>query len=200
MLKIHRLAALFAIFYGAAVAANGVTQQRIPDDSVTGSFRWIMDTPSSLRFQLVQRIPDQTRSFYNARGFSLEAANKYATACVMQTIFNNNSSDRTVAFDLADWRIVHETRSRPLKLTSEWQADWERLNVSQSGRIAFQWSQFPNVQKHGPGDWFQGMIAAELPPAAIFDLELHWTENGAARSATMKNIQCAEDRNLGDDT
>lgn len=189
--------ALLALASAAACAQDDTVQKRIVEDSDLGSYRWIMDTPSGVRFQLVQRIPDQTRSFYNGRGFPLEAADEYASACVMQTIVNNNSTDKVVTFKLADWRVVHDGKSRPLKLTSAWQQRWEQLDVPQPARIAFQWSQFPNVQKHEPGDWFQGMIAAELPGGTTFDLGMTWAENGVTRTATFRNIQCAKDRNLG---
>ncbi len=177
---------------------DAVEQQRIQEDAAIGSYRWILDAPSGVRFQLVQRIPDQTRSFYIGRGFSLQAADEYASACVMQTIVNNNTPDQLVTFNLADWRVVHDGRSRPLKLTKAWQQRWEQLNIAQPARIAFQWSQFPNVQRHEPGDWFQGMIAAELPGGESFDLEMTWAENGVTKTATFKDIQCAKDRKLGE--
>lgn len=190
---------LLVVACNPACAQDNIVQKRVQEDSTIGSYRWIVDTTSGVRFQLVQRIPDQTRSFYNGRGFPLEAADRYASACVMQTIVNNNSADKVVSFDLADWRVVHHGSEHPLKLTAEWQQEWERLGVPKSGRIAFQWSQFPNVQRHQPGDWFQGMIAAELPPDTTFELAIKWAENGEAHSAIIKDLQCAKDRNLGDD-
>jgi hypothetical protein len=176
--------------------AGDVSQRRVQDGDA-GAYRWILDTASGVRFQFIQRFPDQTRSFYNGRGFTLEAADKYASACVLQTVVNNNTNDKVVAFDLADWRVIEAGRERPLKLTADWQAEWERLGLPQSARIAFQWSQFPNVQEHQPGDWFQGMIAAELPPATVFELKIHWTENGIAHTAVVHDVQCAEDKKLG---
>jgi len=190
---------LLVIACNPVCAKDTVVQKRIQEDSAVGSYRWIVDSASGVRFQLVQRIPDQTRSFYNGRGFSLEAADRYASACVMQTIVNNNSADKAVTFDLADWRVVHHGSAHPLKLTAEWQHEWERLNVPKAARIAFQWSQFPNVQRHQPGDWFQGMIAAELPPDTKFELAIKWAENGEARSVIIKDLLCAKDRNLGED-
>jgi len=175
-----------------------VAQRRVQEDGPVMSYRWIVDAPSGVRFQLVQRVPDQTRSFYIGRGFALEAADRYASACVMQTIVNNNTADRILALDLANWRVVHGGRKRPLKLTAQWQQEWEQRGVPESARIAFQWSQLPNTQVHQPGDWFQGMIAAELPPASVFDLQISWNENGTEHTATIKDLQCAEDRNLGD--
>ena len=188
---------LLALPYSVVHAGDDISQKRVQEDSTIGSYRWIADAPSGARFQLVQRIPDQTRSFYNVRGFPINAADVYATSCVMQTIFNNNTNNKVVSFNLADWTITHNGVKKPLKLTTEWMDEWKKMGVSQSARIAFRWSQFPTVQKHQPGDWFQGMIAAGLPGGSSFDLGIKWTENGVTHTATIKDVQCAKDRILG---
>lgn len=191
----------FALLFcscSSAIAKDKFTQKRILNSGVVHSYRWIATAPSGVRFQLVQRIPDQTRSFYIDKGFSLKAADEYASACVMQTIFNNNTKDKTVSFNLADWRVIHNGISKPLKLRKQWLAEWEKLKVPKSARIAFRWSQFPTYQEHSPGDWFQGMIAVGLSPGSKFDLKITWSENKVVHTATMKNIQCAKDINLGD--
>lgn len=197
-------ARLFAVMAGTLLAsgcAAGVEPDAMPatvrvrEDAETGTYRWILAVPSGPLFQLVQRVPDQTRSFYIGRGFPHEAADRYASACVMQTLFNNNG-DRTVSFDLADWRILHDGAERPLQPTAAWQRQWERLGVAPPARIAFQWSQFPNVQRHDPGDWFQGMIAAGLPPGSTFALKLVWSEDSRVRTALMDGLVCADDKTL----
>lgn len=188
---------LFSV-YSSALAKDNFTQKRILNKGAVKSYRWIDTAPSGVRFTLVQRIPDQTRSFYIDKGFSLKAANKYASACVMQTIFNNNTSDKTVTFNLANWRVIHDGTSKPIKLRKEWLSDWKKLKVPMSAQIAFRWSQFPTYQKHSPGDWFQGMIAVGLKPGSKFDLKIVWTEDGVVHTGIMKNIQCAKDVNLGE--
>lgn len=76
------------------------------------------------------------------------------------------------------------------KTRSEWQADWEQPGVAQPARIAFRFSQLPAIQEPGPGDWFQGMIAVNLPEGETFDLELAWDENGMVRKHVMKELVC----------
>ncbi|MEJ2438652.1 MAG: hypothetical protein P8Z72_03150 [Gammaproteobacteria bacterium] len=190
--------ALLSFTCTSALAKDNFTQKRILNKGVVHSYRWIATAPSGVQFTLVQRVPDQTRSFYIDKGFSLKAANEYASACVMQTIFNNNTSDKTVTFNLANWRVIHNGISKPLKLRKAWLREWKHLKVPNSARIAFRWSQFPTYQKHSPGDWFQGMIAAGVSPGSKFDLKITWTENGVVHTATMKNIQCAKDISLGE--
>lgn len=198
MLKYVVCFALLSCACSSVLAKDIFNQKRILDNSAIHSYRWIATAPSGVRFQLAQRIPDQTRSFYNNKGFSLKAANKYATACIMETYFNNNTPDKTVTFNLANWRVIHKGVAKPLKPTKAWLREWKRLKVPKSALIAFRWSQFPSYQKHSPGDWFQGMIAAGLPPGAAFDLKITWSENGVAHTGIIKNIQCAKDRSLGE--
>lgn len=171
-----------------------VVEQRRLTEPETGSYRWIMDTSAGVRIQLVQRIPDQTRSFYIARGFPKAAADRYAEACVFQTILHNNTKDALVRIDLSDWRVLGNSGARALRLETEWQTQWEELGVSPSARVAFKWSQFPEKQKHRPGDWFQGMIAAQQSPGAEFDLKVRWYENEDMREAVVRGLKCSEDR------
>lgn len=185
-------------FVNAAVAGDDTeyTQTRVKQDDQVGSLHWTLETPSGVKFQLIQRVPDQTRSFYIARGFPAEAADRYATACVFQTIVENGSKDKELTIDLSQWTVQAGPDSHPLTLTEQWQQRWQDQGVSQSARIAFQWSQLPTVQRHAPGDWFQGMIATEIPPGEKFGLELHWSEDGQPHQAAFKGLECAADRTL----
>jgi len=178
--------------------SDGITQ-RLLTEPETGSYRWIMDTSGGIQIQLVQRIPDQTRSFYIARGFQRPAADRYAEACVFQTIFHNNSKDALVRIDLSEWRVLADGSEKALRLEPAWQAEWKKMGVSQSARVAFKWSQFPSKQKHRPGDWFQGMIAAERPFGSELDLKVKWSENGVKHEAVIRGLKCAEDRTLTED-
>lgn len=172
------------------------TQTRTQQDDEVGSYGWTLQTKNGVKFQLIQRVPDQTRSFYVARGFPLEAADRYATACVFQTIVENGTENKEVTIDLHNWKVVKSGTSHPLRLTGQWQQRWKESGVSDSARIAFQWSQFPTVQRHAPGDWFQGMIATQVPPDTKFGLVIRWKEDGQPREATLKQLECAQDRTL----
>jgi hypothetical protein len=188
----------FVVSHGvyAENTSNTIEQKRITDDDAVAAFRWIAETKTGVRFTFAQRIPDQTRSFYLARGFPSPASSLYATACIYQVILNNDSKDRVVKIDLADWRVIYNGKKKPIKLESDWQKTWQEMNISKSSRIAFRWSQFPKIQKHKPGDWFQGMAAADLPPSTEFDLYIKWLENDKPHDAIIHKLQCAADRNL----
>ena len=177
-------------------SSSYITQHRLTEKGQVGAYRWVAESPSGVRFQFAQRIPDQTRAFYMARGFSTAAANKYATACVFQAILNNNSKNLVIKTDLSNWQIIQNGKKSPLPLERDWQIIWNKMNISQSGRIAFRWSQFPTIQVDKPGDWFQGMTTTNLPPGTKFDLYIKWYENGKPREAIIHRLQCADDRRL----
>ncbi len=187
----------FQMFVISEVHANTpMVQTRSQQQDAVGSYHWTLEAPSGVTFEFIQRVPDQTRSFYLARGFSAETADRYATACVFQTIVKNGSQDHELSIDLKDWKVRANGTTRPLTLTEQWLDRWKTSGVSKTARIAFRWSQFPTVQHHAPGDWFQGMIAAEVPPTSKFDLVIHWREGGKQHTAMARNLQCARDRTL----
>lgn len=179
-----------------ATTDDSISQTRVTQKDEIGAYHWIVKTPNDISFEFIQRIPDQTRAFYIARNFSAEAASEYATACIFQTILTNNSKDKVVKINLSNWRVIKNNKKIPLQLDSDWQQKWIKMNLSKSSRIAFRWSQFPTIQEHKPGDWFQGMLAANLLPDTKFNLYIQWKVNDKVHEATIQNLQCAVDRTL----
>lgn len=146
--------------------------------------------------RLVQRLPDQTRAFFMARGFSADHAERIAQSCVFQTIFRNTSHESEpspVEYDLRDWTVYHGGQGGAMKTREDWAGEWQRLAVGQGARIAFEWSLFPTRQSYQPGDYNWGMSIFDLKPGRHFDLELVWRQYGAVRTAVIKRIQCAPD-------
>ncbi len=163
-----------------------------------------------LSLTLVQRLPDQTRAFYLARGFSQHDANAIATQCVMQTIVKNlanSPTDAEVLVKLADWRVRLEQAEKPIKLKEEWLQSWRLRNrqdknqldkVKKSAMVAFKWSTFPTRQIFQPeGDYAWGMITIGLPPGSRFDLKLVWYENGQQKQYWLNQVECSQDRREG---
>ncbi len=191
------LALILSIVSGCAANPVGnISQHQSTDKDAVGASRWIAESASGIRFEFAQRIPDQTRSFYLAREFPPAAASRYATACIFQTILNNNSKDLILKINLSDWRVVYKDKKIPLQLVQDWQKLWKKMNISKTGRIAFRWSQFPKIQVHKPTDWFQGMTAFSLPPGTVFNLYVKWYENDEPRDAIIHNLKCPDDRRL----
>ena len=142
-------------------------------------------------FTLMQITPDQARAFFLARGFDRSAVDYYASSCVFMTIVRNEGKE-TIINNLADWRVIRKgVKLENLKLASDWLVEWKQRKVAASSLIAFEWSQFPQLQSFEGGDWNQGMTTYTMPSGSAFDLNFVWKKNGEKHEATLANIQCA---------
>ncbi len=117
-------------------------------DAETGlrSWQW---REAGLSLRLVQRLPDQTRAFFQARGFSSAAADRIADACIFQTIFRNES-EQPVSYVLDHWRVLRPGASGQLMTRERWDVAWREGEASQSARIALRWSLLPTRQRFEP--------------------------------------------------
>lgn len=195
---------------------NGLNETQVNTliDKTTGLKTWQL-TQSDLELQLVQRLPDQTRGFFQGRGFNKQQANEIATQCVFQTIVKNTGLKKTgkpISISLKNWRIIPQPLSinkskitQGIKLKEDWANEWlaikdKNKQVKPSARIAFKWATFPSEQTFEPGgDYNWGMISFGLSPGAWFDLHIFWQSNQASEQVQfhdqwIKNIQCPEDK------
>ena len=145
-----------------------------------------------LSIRLVQRLPDQTRAFFIGRGFNKAAADLIGEGCVFQTVFRNDGQ-LPIDYDLSEWRVHRPTGSSGLALKEEWDARWQKLNLSQAARIAFKWSFLPNRQHFEPGDYNWGMTSYGMPPGQRFDLELILHTQDKDILGRIENIECPPD-------
>lgn len=143
-------------------------------------------------FTLMQITPDQARAFFLARGFDRPSVDYYASHCVFMTIVRNKTVAESISNNLADWR-VHKKNSKAgkLKLALDWLREWKQRGIAESALIAFEWSQFPQIQTFEMGDWNQGMTTYALPLGSFFDLGFSWRVKGVKHEARLENIQCA---------
>ena len=152
-----------------------------------------------LQIRLVQRLPDQTRAYFVARGFTSQEAEKIAQSCVFQTIYKNTSTPEaklTIQYDLTEWQVTQNGKGSPIKTRETWRKEWQSQNVRQSAIIAFQWSLLPTQQSYQAADYNWGMMIFDLPPGSLFDLNLKWRENNVIQNASIPKIQCAPDIDL----
>lgn len=159
-------------------------------DPDTGLSTWQAET-AGIQVRLTQISPDQARAFYQARGFSTEAAERYARECVFMTVVRN-IGDAPITHRLADWRYATAgAPDRSIRSKLEWAGLWERMNVPEPARIAFDWAQFPAAQTFAPGDWNQGMTTYGVPRGGRFDLHFVWGAGGRTLDGTLEGVQCA---------
>jgi hypothetical protein len=161
-------------------------------DAETGLRSWEW-REAGVVLRLVQRLPDQTRGFFLARGFSGGAADRIADACIFQTIFRNEG-EQSLVYSLDDWRVVHQGTGGSLVTREHWDNIWQEGEVSQAALIALRWSLLPTRQRFEPGDYNWGMTAFGLPSGSVFDLELVVSLGGEKLTGTIDGIVCSPDR------
>jgi hypothetical protein len=150
----------------------------------------------SMSLRLVQRLPDQTRGFFMARGFAPDHAERIALSCVFQTVFHNTSQTgqpSPLEYDLRDWVVYADGGQHGLKTREDWDTEWQRLGAPKAARIAFEWALYPTQQTYRPGDYNWGMSIFNLPPGAHFDLKVVWRQHGETHDGLIRNIECAPD-------
>ena len=147
---------------------------------------------AGISVQLVQRSPDQTRAFFQGRGFSAGDADTVALACVFQTIFRNDGK-LPLAYDLNAWQLTYQGKRLSLQTRERWEQTWLERGVNQAARIAFRWSLLPTRQSFEPGDYNWGMTSFGLPPGESFDLSLVLMVNGTPMKGQIPAVVCAAD-------
>lgn len=146
--------------------------------------------------RLVQRLPDQTRGFFAARGFSEADAERIAQSCVFQTVFRNVSTapaESVIEYDLRQWVVRTAGVKRKVKTREDWQQEWTLRNAPQTARIAFEWALLPTRHRYLSGDYNWGMTLFDLKPGSVFDLDVVWREDGKDRAQHLKGVRCAPD-------
>ena len=178
---------LLALWSAASLAGTDTSV-----DAETGLSTWQAET-AGIQMHLTQISPDQARAFYQARGFSAEAAEHYAGECVFMTVVRN-IGDTAIRHRLADWR--YESAGQPpraIRSKREWERLWKRLGVSEAARIAFTWAQLPATQTFAPGDWNQGMTSYSVPRGGQFDLHFVWRADGRIHTGKLEQLRCADE-------
>jgi hypothetical protein len=162
-------------------------------DAESGLATWQTET-DGIEVRLTQISPDQARAFYQARGFSAAAAERYASECVFMTVVRN-VGDTPILHRLADWRyVVTGQPARAIRSKTAWARIWKQAGVTEAARIAFTWAQIPSTQTFAPGDWNQGMTAYEVPRGGRFDLHFAWHAGGKRHSGLLEQVRCANER------
>ena len=149
--------------------------------------------------RLVQRLPDQTRGFFQARGFSVEDSERIAQSCVFQTVFKNISAasePSTIEYNLRDWVVRAAGARRGLKTREDWRKEWSARKAPKPAQLAFEWSLLPTRQTYLPGDYNWGMTLFGLKPGTEFDLDIVWHQDGKQRMVHLKAVRCAADVHL----
>ena len=147
-----------------------------------------------IHFKVAQRLPDQTRAFFMARGFDRAGADLIASRCIFRSMFRNTADAGTVEIDLSRWRVLpHGGEPRHLLTREAWSRRWADTRVPMPARLALEWALLPTRQQYGPGDYNWGMLSFGLPAASRFDLRFIWRRDGKEHEARLENLECARE-------
>jgi len=168
-----------------------LSRGKAPD---TGLRHWQWQE-AGISFKLTQRLPDQTRAFFGARGFDKAARERIALACVFQSEFRNTAGndEPPVEYDLSEWRIHTDEGTQPLMVRETWKPIWQQHELPKPAQIAFEWSLLPTYQEYAAGDYNWGMTAYGLPPGSEFDLEFSWQRGDQRYTRRINGIKCPPD-------
>ncbi len=187
----------YYIFLLLLPLADTFAAVKLTENSTTQLQSWHL-TKGDFSLKLIQRLPDQTRAFFQGRGFSKKIANDIALSCVFQAIGTNIGTIKnaeSVSYSLKDWQVRVKQKIRKIKLKESWKEQWQKADVSSASKIAFTWATFPTKQRFaGAGDYGWGMISFDLPPETIFDLKVVWKQNNKLHHAWIHSLKCPEDR------
>jgi len=184
------------MIFSAAATTNAVVYTGT-DEEARLPYWEIVEPGVSIR--LVQRLPDQTRGFFQARGFPVEDSELIAQSCVFQSVFKNISAvsaPSTIEYNLRDWVVHTAGARRGLKTREDWQQEWATRQAPKAAQLAFEWALLPTRQSYRPGDYNWGMTLFGLKPGAEFDLDVVWHQDGKQRRVRLKAVRCAPDVHL----
>ena len=182
-------AGILLVMQHAAAAINTGT------DAEAGLPYWEL-VEHGISIRLVQRLPDQTRGFFQARGFPVSDSEVIAQSCVFQTVFKNLSPATEpvkIEYNLREWVVHAAGTKRTLKTREDWKKIWAGRRAPPAAQLAFEWALLPTRQTYGPGDYNWGMSIYGLAPGTQFDLDVVWQQNGERRTARLNGVRCAPD-------
>jgi len=189
---VKRMILIVLLAAGSGTAAEApVTTGAVPE---TGLRYWEWKSEGVL-FRLTQRLPDQTRAYFMARGFDSGPADIIAKRCVFQSMFKNIASigGAAISIDLDTWQVRSGSDERGILTREKWQHELRNSSISRAAAIAFEWSLLPTRQVYAPGDYNWGMISYGLKPGQIFDLGFTWKRDGQVFHGNLKGVECSQD-------
>ena len=190
-ITLNRLAALIflvASFFLGQVSAEVIVSKEEQTNLNTWEWR-----EAGISIQLIQRTPDQTRAFFQARDFSSSDSDVIAKTCVFQTIVRNGG-EQSLSYNLNDWQVSNQGNHLSILTREHWNKRWEQSEATQAAQIAFRWALLPTRQQFEPGDYNWGMTSFSLPPGEVFNLTLKVTVKGNTISRNISDIVCATDQ------
>ncbi len=184
---------LFSISFIIPLQAGTAAIERGESED-TGLKYWIYQK-DGFYLKLNQRLPDQTRAYFEARGFDQPSAEIAGTSCLFQTMIKNTGDipGSFIKADLSEWKVVSNGNTTSMQLRDYWKKLWLEKKQPQSARIAFKWSLLPGNIDYDINDFNWGMTSYGLPPGTRFDLHFTWSRDGKSYSGVISDVKCPDD-------
>lgn len=191
--SIHTCLILFGLLWNSLVTAD--ITHRIDDATGLQTWEW---TDGKSQFTFNQRVPDQARAFFQARGFTSVQSEPIAQNCFFQIIIRNlANNDNPMVLDLEQWQVIEKNgATHPPRLEQHWRQQLQEMKVTKAAGIAFRWALFPTHQSFQPGDWNMGLITMGTAPGKPFSLNITWKEQDTPRQVRINDMRCGSDRSL----
>lgn len=108
------------------------------------------------------RTAEQTRAFYEARGFPAAALSAISGACFITVGIRNERAD-TLWLEPARWELVAENAPVRRRTDADWTLLWDQVGLAPGHRATFRWTQLPEQRDLHPGEPVGGNLT--LDPA-----------------------------------
>jgi hypothetical protein len=167
------------------VSQNAMSLEVTPTKNPkTELLTWMVDEPE-YSLKLIQLLPDFVSAVFSSRGLPPKVVATLKDYCVFGTIFKNKSNG-TLAYNVADWRVVTpDGKEHTIKTKDDWAKQWADMGAP------FRWMLLPAAQAFGVGDWSQGFTTIKLPPDSVFNLKILLRYQGETHQQTLENLRCA---------
>ncbi len=134
---------------------------------------------------------EQAASFYLARGVPAALVERYARSCVVNVALHSDSSAKTIATRLEDWRVEPEHgTAQKIRGRSDWLRELDQAATGTAARMAFEWAQLPETAELHPGDSIQGMLSVPINRNSAFTLYVRWDSGEKGNEARIQKIRC----------
>lgn len=160
---------------------------------VTTTLSSFASAPVKIRFKA--RTPDQTSSFYEARGFPKEMINIIKQQCFITTGVHNTSND-VVWLEMENWQFNVDGNPVTRLTRAQWKQKWSAIGIPLSKQATFHWTQIPDVLDLLPDEKEGGNIILPRTNEPISITAKFLTgrdKQGKPYTVRFDNIYCAKD-------
>jgi len=144
---------------------------------------------------IIPRTPEQMAAFYEARGFPQRAIDRVKATCFI-TVHIDNKGDGITWLETANWQLRSKQQALTILGSDYWDTVWESVDLPQSYRSTFFWTQLPPVVDLHPDEPVGGNIV--LPgDTGSFSIEANFNTGADRRGKQIQvkfdNVTCPQD-------